>query len=77
LSLFPNDDLLAKEIESWRAFSDSLRAEDKKLFDKMLRQCYRYIKAINSKGEQYPTTSVMMSLILIQHQLIQFLLNKK
>ncbi len=77
MSLFPNDDLIAKEIESWREFSDSLRAKDKKLFDKMIRQCYRYIKAINSKGEQHTTTSVMMSLILIQHQLIQFLLNKK
>ncbi|HUT05444.1 MAG TPA: hypothetical protein VMW74_01985 [Nitrosopumilaceae archaeon] len=77
MSLFPDDDLLAKEIESWRTFGDSLRVEDQKLFDKMIRQCYRYIKAINSKGEQYTTTSVMMSLILIQHQLIQFLLNKK
>lgn len=77
MSLFPNDDLIAKEIESWRSFSDSLRAKDKKLFNEMIRQCYRHIKAINSNGEQRTTTSVMMSLILIQHQLIQFLLNKK
>ena len=77
MSLFPDDDLLAKEIESWKAFGDSLRAEEKKLFDKMIRQCYRYIKAINSKGEAYSTTSVMMSLILIQHQMIQFLLKQK
>ena len=77
LSLFPDDDLLSKEIESWKAFGDSLRSEDRKLFNKMIRQCYRYIKAINSKGEPYTTSSVMMSLILIQHQMIQFLLNKK
>ena len=77
LSLFPNDDLLSKEIESWKAFGDSLRAEDRKIFNKMLRQCYRYIKAINSKGHPYTTSSLMMSLILIQHQMIQFLLHKK
>ncbi|MCZ6582755.1 MAG: hypothetical protein O6761_06265 [Thaumarchaeota archaeon] len=77
MSLFPDDDLLSKEIESWKAFGDSLRSEDRKLFNKMIRQCYRYIKAINSKGLPYTTSSVMMSLILIQHQMIQFLLNKK
>ena len=77
LSLFPDDDLLSKEIESWKAFGDSLRSEDRKLFNKMIRQCYRYIKAINSKGESYATSSVMMSLILMQHQMIQFLLSKK
>jgi len=77
LSLFPDDDLIAKEIESWKVFGDSLRAEDRVLFDKMIRQCYRHIKAINSKGESYSTSSVMMSLILIQHQMIQFLLKQK
>ncbi|MDH3276936.1 MAG: hypothetical protein OEL77_08125 [Nitrosopumilus sp.] len=77
MSLFPDDDLLSKEIESWKAFGDSLRADDRKLFDKMIRQCYQYIKAINSKGPTYTTSSLLMSLILIQHQMIQFLLNKK
>ncbi|NIM26097.1 MAG: hypothetical protein GTN35_03735 [Nitrososphaeria archaeon] len=77
MSLFPHDDLLAKEIESWKAFGDGLRAEDRKLFNKMIRQCYQYLKAINSKGPSYTTSSMMLSLILIQHQMIQFLLNKK
>ncbi|MFB5621972.1 MAG: hypothetical protein ACE5Q7_03440 [Candidatus Nitrosomaritimum yanchengensis] len=77
MSLFPNDDLLSKEIESWKSFGDSLRAEDRKIFNKMIQQCYRYIKAINSKGPPYTTSSLMMSLILIQHQMIQFLLHKK
>ena len=74
MSLFPKDDLLSKEIESWRAFGDSLRDEDKKIFDKMIQQCYKHIKAINAKGEPYTTESLMMSLILTQHQMIEFLL---
>jgi len=77
LSLFPKDDLLAREIESWKAFGDSLRAEDREIFDKMIQQCYRHIKAINSKGDPYATEALMMSLILTQHQMIEFLLKTK
>ena len=77
MSLFPKDDLLAREIESWRAFGDSLRDEDKKIFDKMIQQCYKHIKAINAKGEPYTTEAMMMSLILTQHQMIEFLLKVK
>ena len=77
MSLFPNDDLLSKEIESWKAFGDSLRAEDKVIFNKMIKQCYRHIKAINAKGESYTTPSMLMSLVLIQHQMIEFLLKQK
>jgi len=77
LSLFPKDDLLSKEIESWGAFGDSLREEDKKIFDKMIKQCYKHIEAINAKGEPYSTESLMMSLILSQHQMIEFLIKIK
>jgi len=77
LSLFPNDDLLSKEIESWKAFGDSLRTEDKQLFNKMIKQCYRHIKAINAKGEAHITPSLLMSLVLIQHQMIEFLLKQR
>ena len=76
MSLFPHDDLLAKEIESWKAFGDSLRMEDRKIFNKMIKQCYKHLRAINSKGPSYTTPSMMMSLILIQHRMIQFLLHK-
>jgi len=37
MSLFPNEDILAKEIESWKGFAESLRPEeDRPLFMKML-----------------------------------------
>ena len=36
-SLFPEDNNLTKEIESWRGFADSLKCEeDRKIFLKML-----------------------------------------
>jgi hypothetical protein len=77
MSLFPKDDLLLKEKESWKAFTESLREEDREIFEKMLNQCYIHINAINSKGEPYTTESLFMSLILTQHKMIEFLLKNK
>jgi hypothetical protein len=75
LSLFPNkDDILTKEIESWREFVDSLKCqEDKKLFLKMLNDCYKYSIAINAKGELFPAESLLMTLLFSQHKAIDWL----
>ena len=77
MSLFPKDDLLSKEIQSWKGFGDSLREEDREIFNNMIKHCYRHIKAINSKGEPYTTEAMLMSLVLSQHQMIEFLLKIK
>jgi hypothetical protein len=50
LSLFPEEDILTKEIESWKGFADRLQDEDSETFMKMLNDCYKYSKAINAKG---------------------------
>ena len=76
MTLSPNDDLLAKEIESWKGFADGLRADDQKMFYHMLSKCYKHIRAINAKGDTFPTESLLMSLVLSQQQLIEFLLKK-
>ena len=76
MALFPNDDVLAREIEAWNGFADGLRAEDRKIFSQMLNRCYGHIKAINARGEAFPTESVLMSLILSQQQMIEFLMKK-
>ena len=75
MSLFPNkDDILTKEIESWSGFADSLKSqEDKKLFLKMLNDCYKYSTAINTKGELFPAESLLMALLLSQHKVIDWL----
>jgi uncharacterized membrane protein len=76
MALFPRDDILAREIEAWKGFEDGLRAEDRKIFRQMLRQCYKHIKAINTKGEAFPTEAVLMSLILSLQELIESEQNK-
>jgi hypothetical protein len=50
LSLFPQNDIITKEIESWSGFADNLETdEDSNLFRKMLKECYKYSVAINDK----------------------------
>jgi hypothetical protein len=49
MSLFPKEDIITKEIESWKAFADSLNSQEyKELFNKMLNDCYKYAAAINA-----------------------------
>ena len=69
MSLFPNEDILTKEIESWRSFVDSLNSEEYKgVFNKMLSNCYKNANAINAKGEPFPTDLLFMSLLLSQQK---------
>ncbi|NOJ28513.1 MAG: hypothetical protein DA330_10940 [Nitrososphaera sp.] len=72
-SLFPDKDILIKEIESWRGFADSLRIEDQKLFKQMLDDCQRYASAVNAKGEPFPAEALLMALIFQQQKMIHWL----
>jgi hypothetical protein len=69
MRLFPNEDILTKEIESWKGFADTLPAgEDRKMFSKMLNDCYKYAKAINAKAQPFPSEPVIMALLFSQQQ---------
>ena len=39
MSLFPNEDILTKEIESWKVIADGLHADNRELFMNMLNEC--------------------------------------
>lgn len=74
MSLFPNEDVLTREIESWKGFAQSLRTEEeRKFFREMLNECHKYAKAINAKGEPFPAEPVIMALLFSQHKLIEWL----
>ena len=77
MSLFPENDIITKEIESWSGFADSLDTEeDRNLFKKMLNECYKYTIAINAKGEPFPTESLIMVLLLSQQKMIDWLISQ-
>jgi hypothetical protein len=76
MSLFPDDDILTKEIETWRGFIDKLPSdEDKAILTKLLNGCYEYSLAINNHAQMhpFPAESLIMSLLLTQHKLINYL----
>jgi hypothetical protein len=73
MSLFPNEDILTKEIESWKGFVDGLPAEDRKTFIKILNDCYKYAKAISTKSQPFPSEPVIMALLFSQHKMIEWL----
>ena len=74
MSLFPNEDILTKEIESWKGFANSLSSkEDRELFTSMLNDCYKYAAAINAKGQAFPAEPLIMALLLSQHKMTDWL----
>jgi len=75
MSLFPDEDVLTKEIESWRGFIDKLPSEeDRAVFTKLYSQSciHKYSVAINNHAQlhPFPSESLIMSLLLTQHKLI-------
>jgi hypothetical protein len=76
MRLFPEQDILTREIESWRGFADSLRAENRELFKKMLGDCYRYSEAVNAKGEPFPAEALLMAVMFSQHKMIGWLISR-
>jgi len=74
MSLFPKEDILTKEIGSWKGFADSLPAEEEReTFMKMLNDCYKYAKAINTKAQPFPSEPLIMALLFSQHKMIEWL----
>jgi hypothetical protein len=77
MSLFPEENILTKEIESWRFSADGLKSEeDKKLYLEMLEKCQKYSVAIKAKGKPFPTEPLIMALLLEQHKMINWLEDK-
>ena len=76
-NLFPYDDIITKEIESWKSYADCLRKQDRELFYEMLNSCYKYSSAITTKGKEFSTTSVIMSILLEHHMYLLYETNKK
>jgi hypothetical protein len=70
MSLFPDKDILPKEIASWEGFAYSLRGEDRELFDRMLEDCHRYAAAVNAKGEPFPAEALLMAVMFSQQKTI-------
>jgi len=65
-----SDSEITEELDSWQRFADALRAEDRALFNEMLRLCYEYFPAMQARDSPFPTEALFMSLMLVQHKAI-------
>ncbi len=59
-----------EEIESWRAFGDALKGEDRELFAQMLRSCYEFIPSMHAKDSPFAAEALFMGLLFAQHRKI-------
>jgi hypothetical protein len=79
MDVLSDDDILAREIESWKGFEYALRQPNAILFNKMLTECLEneeYAAAFKTKGPQDSAESLFMTLIFQQQKRISKLIAK-
>jgi hypothetical protein len=75
----PEDNMLEKEIDSWKGFEYALRQPNTILFNRMLTECLEneeYAAAFKTKGPQNSAESLFMVLIFQQQKMISKLIEK-
>jgi hypothetical protein len=53
--------ILQKELKKWKTYSNKLRQPNRDLFNEMIQSIYKYSSAIDAKGENYATESLLLS----------------
>ena len=72
-----SENLIAKEIDSWKGFEYALRNPNASLFNQMLKECLEneeYAETFKSKGPQFSAESLFMALIFQQQKMISRLI---
>jgi len=70
------EDILDKEIESWKGFEYALREENKTLFNKMLSNKEEYADCMSARSENFSTEGFFMILIYEQQKMINELITR-
>ncbi|HEX6378657.1 MAG TPA: hypothetical protein VFZ60_06230 [Nitrososphaeraceae archaeon] len=75
-----NDNILTKEVVSWKGFEYALRQPNTSLFNKMLSEYLKnkeeYVSAFKSRGSQHSTESLFIALIFQQQKMISKLIQQ-
>ena len=59
-----NSIILKRELDKWKTYSAILRKPNRDLFNQMIQSSNKHSDAIDAKGENYSTESLLMSLCL-------------
>ena len=76
MNLFPTDNILTTLQQQWKVYADALRQEDRESFFTMIEKCYAHAAAINARGEPFPNEALLMTLVLSQYKMINWLVPK-
>jgi hypothetical protein len=77
MNLFPTNDILTTLQQQWKGYADALRQQDREAFFTMIEKCYAHAAAINTKGEEpFPNEALLMTLVLSQYKMINWLVPK-
>ena len=71
------DNILTRQIKSWKGFEYALKEENRILFNMMLTEWHEnqdYVMAVSSKGEPFAAESLFMILILQLQKIIKQLI---
>jgi hypothetical protein len=75
-----NDNILTKEVVSWKGFEYALRQPNVSLFNKMLSEYLEnkeeYVSAFKSRGSQHSAESLFIALIFQQQKMISKLIQQ-
>jgi hypothetical protein len=65
--------ILQNELEKWKTYSNILRQPNRDLFNEMVQSAIdKYSSAINAKGENYATESLLMSILLENYKKLKY-----
>ncbi len=56
--------LIKKEYAEWSDFRRSLRAEDRKVFDRLFAKAKQHSHAVGMSGRFYPLEAVIMAMLI-------------
>ena len=79
MNALKDNDILSKEIESWKGFEYALRQPNATLFNKMLTECLEneeYAAAFKTKGPRDSAESLFIALIFQQQKMISKLIQR-
>ena len=71
-----SEDMLDKQIESWKGFEYALREENRTLFNNLLSNKEVYAHCMGARGENFSTEVLFMILIYEQQKIINELITR-
>ncbi len=56
--------LIRKEYAEWSDFRRSLRAEDRKIFDRLFAKAKKHAHSVGMAGRLYPLEAILMAILI-------------